>query len=153
MSDSEGATIVPIGRVVSALTAPPPLLARGTRAPPARTILEPGVRAAAAGISPGNRLVVLTWLHLADRTVRRVHPRSDRDRPEAGVFTTRSPDRPNPIGLHTVTVTAVAEGRINVDALPELGTVRVLGELTVGSPDRVRFTPCLTRSSNATTEG
>ena len=136
MSDSEGATIVPIGRVVSALTDPATAPRQGDEgAPPASIFLEPGVRAAAAGISPGNRLIVLTWLHLADRTVLRVHPRGDRDRPKAGVFTTRSPDRPNPIGLHTVTVTAVAEGRITVDALeavdgtPVLDIKPVLGDV------------------------
>ena len=127
MNESKGATIVPIGRVVSALTDPATAPCQGDEgAPPARIILEPGVRAAAAGIFPGNRLVVLTWLHLADRTVLRVHPRGDRDRPEAGVFTTRSPDRPNPIGLHTVTVTAVAEGRIDVDALEAVDGTPVL---------------------------
>jgi tRNA-Thr(GGU) m(6)t(6)A37 methyltransferase TsaA len=136
VSDSEGATIVPIGRVVSVLTDPATAPRQGDEgAPPAGIILEPGVRAAAAGISPGDRLVVLTWLHLADRTVLRVHPRGDRDRPEAGVFTTRSPDRPNPIGLHTVTVTAVADGRIDVDALeavdgtPVLDIKPVLGDV------------------------
>jgi tRNA-Thr(GGU) m(6)t(6)A37 methyltransferase TsaA len=136
VSDSEGATIVPIGRVVSALTDPATAPRQGDEGgPPASIILEPGVRAAAVGISPGNRLVVLTWLHLADRTVLRVHPRADRGRPEAGVFSTRSPDRPNPIGLHTVTVTAVTEGRINVDALeavdgtPVLDIKPVLGDV------------------------
>ncbi len=66
----------------------------------------------------------------------RVHPRGDRERPSTGVFSTRSPDRPNPIGLHTVTVRQVAPGRIEVDALeaidgtPVIDIKPVLGEIT-----------------------
>jgi tRNA-Thr(GGU) m(6)t(6)A37 methyltransferase TsaA len=98
-------------------------------------VLEPAVRTAAADVRPGDRLVVLTWLHAADRNVLRVHPRSDPERPTAGVFSTRSPHRPNPIGLHTVTVTQVADERIEVDALeaidgtPVLDLKPVLGEI------------------------
>jgi tRNA-Thr(GGU) m(6)t(6)A37 methyltransferase TsaA len=59
------------------------------------------------GIAPGAELLLLTWLDRAARDVLLVHPRGDADRPETGVFNTRSPDRPNPIGLHRVTVLAV----------------------------------------------
>ena len=61
------------------------------------------------GIQPGDELIVLTWLHLAERDVLQVHPRGDLNRPLTGVFATRSPDRPNPIGLHRVSVLEVAE--------------------------------------------
>ena len=61
--------------------------------------------------------VVLTWLHQSDRTARHTHPRGDLSLPLAGVFATRSPDRPNPIGLHRVTVTAMADGTLEVGAL------------------------------------
>jgi tRNA-Thr(GGU) m(6)t(6)A37 methyltransferase TsaA len=56
-------------------------------------------------IEPGDELVVLTWLHLADRSVLQTHPRGDETIPLTGVFRTRSPDRPNPIGVHRVAVT------------------------------------------------
>jgi tRNA-Thr(GGU) m(6)t(6)A37 methyltransferase TsaA len=72
------------------------------------------------GIAAGDELLVLTWLDRAERDVLRVHPRSDPDRPLQGVFNTRSPDRPNPIGLHRVTVTEVAGTRLRVRALEAL---------------------------------
>jgi tRNA-Thr(GGU) m(6)t(6)A37 methyltransferase TsaA len=58
-------------------------------------------------VEPGDELIVLTWLHLADRGVLLTHPMGDRAIPLTGVFRTRSPDRPNPIGVHRVTVTAL----------------------------------------------
>lgn len=63
------------------------------------------------GIEPGSQVILLTWLHLADRSTMRVHPRDDLDQPLTGIFATRSPDRPNPIGLHPVRVLAVEDGR------------------------------------------
>ena len=66
------------------------------------------------GIQPGHELVVLTWLHRARRETLKVHPRSDRSRPLTGVFATRSPDRPNPIGLHRVTVRSVLKNRLRI---------------------------------------
>jgi tRNA-Thr(GGU) m(6)t(6)A37 methyltransferase TsaA len=72
------------------------------------------------GIAPGDELLVLTWLDRAARDVLRVHPRGNRDRAEQGVFATRSPDRPNPIGLHRVTVLAVDGLRLHVAALEAL---------------------------------
>lgn len=62
--------------------------------------------AALKGLRIGDRIVVITWLHRARRDVFEVHPRSDPRRPLAGVFATRSPDRPNPLGLHPVTILA-----------------------------------------------
>ena len=70
-----------------------------------------------AGIKAGDELLILTWLHLAERDVLQVHPRGDLTRPLTGVFATRSPDRPNPIGLHRVSVRDVAEGKIHVAPL------------------------------------
>ena len=58
-------------------------------------------------VRPGDELIVLTWLHLADRDVLQTHPMGDTTIPLTGVFRTRSPDRPNPIGVHRVTVTAL----------------------------------------------
>jgi tRNA-Thr(GGU) m(6)t(6)A37 methyltransferase TsaA len=65
------------------------------------------VRTAVEGIEPGSEMELLTWFHLADRSVHRTRPRNDPTRPETGVFGTRSPDRPNPIGLHRVHVVEV----------------------------------------------
>ena len=66
------------------------------------------------GIAAGDEVIVLTWLHHARRDVLQVHPRGRREAPLAGVFATRSPDRPNPIGLHRVTVVEVAGSRLKV---------------------------------------
>jgi tRNA-Thr(GGU) m(6)t(6)A37 methyltransferase TsaA len=79
-----------------------------------------------ADLRPGDRVVVLTWLHQGERDVLSVRPRSDPDRPVQGVFSTRSPDRPNPIGLHPVTVIAVGEHTIEVDALEAIDGTPVL---------------------------
>jgi len=77
------------------------------------TAAAPGL----VGIQPGDELMMLTWLHLADRDVLQVHPRGDLNRPLTGVFATRSPDRPNPIGLHRVSVLEVSEQKLRVAPL------------------------------------
>jgi tRNA-Thr(GGU) m(6)t(6)A37 methyltransferase TsaA len=82
--------------------------------------------AALDGISAGDDLLVLTWLDRAERDVLRVHPRDDLSRPLAGVFTTRSSDRPNPIGLHRVTVHAVEGTRLRVGPLEALDGTPIL---------------------------
>jgi len=66
------------------------------------------------GIAVGDEVILLTWLHRARRDVMKVHPRSDPKRPLTGVFATRSPDRPNPIGLHRVTVLKVQKNRVRI---------------------------------------
>jgi len=71
-------------------------------------------REAMAGIAAGDEIIVVTWLHQARRDVLKVHPRSDPDRALTGVFATRSPDRPNPLGLHRVTVRKVAKNRLRI---------------------------------------
>lgn len=79
------------------------------------------------GIVAGSELIMLTWLHLADRETLRVHPRDDFDRPLAGVFATRSPDRPNPIGLHRVRVLSIEDRRrLHVAPLEALDGTPVL---------------------------
>jgi tRNA-Thr(GGU) m(6)t(6)A37 methyltransferase TsaA len=76
-------------------------------APQAVLEIESAFRGALHRIEVGDELIVLTWLHLADRSVLQTHPTGDPDIPLTGVFRTRSPDRPNPIGVHRVTVTAL----------------------------------------------
>lgn len=86
------------------------------------------------GIKAGDELFVLTWLHLARRDVLQVHPRGDPQRPLTGVFNTRSPDRPNPVGLHRVSVLEVGEGRLRVRPLEAIdGTPIVDIKPVIGS--------------------
>jgi tRNA-Thr(GGU) m(6)t(6)A37 methyltransferase TsaA len=89
----------------------------GEGAPEAWLVLEPRFAAGLDGLAAGDEVLVLTWLHQADRETLRVHPRDDLARPERGVFTTRSSDRPNPIGLHRATVLEVDGARVRVSAL------------------------------------
>ena len=86
-------------------------------APEAWLVFEPAVVEALDGIRTGDEVIVLTWLHRARRDVLRVHPRGDPSRAQEGVFSTRSPDRPNPIGLHRVEVAAIDGGRVRVRGL------------------------------------
>ena len=76
-------------------------------APEAILEIDPAFVDALHRIAVGDELVVLTWLHLADRDVLQTHPTGDPSIPLTGVFRTRSPDRPNPIGVHRVTVTGL----------------------------------------------
>ena len=89
-------------------------------APDAWLSFEPDVLQGLQGIEPGDELLILTWLDRADRDVLVVHPRGDTSRPEAGVFTTRSPHRPNPIGIHRVEVDSVEGARMKVRGLEAL---------------------------------
>ena len=110
--------LAPIGVVSSPLTDPAAAPKQGSEgAPDAWLFLEPGVAAGLDGMRPGDEIIVLTWLHRARRDVLRVHPRDDPSNPERGVFTTRSADRPNPIGLHRVEVAAVDGARVRVRGL------------------------------------
>lgn len=83
-------------------------------APDAWLELEPGYAQALLGLAPGDDIIVITWLHRADRGVLQVHPRNDARNPLSGVFVTRSPDRPNPLGLHQVTVREFAGMRLRI---------------------------------------
>jgi tRNA-Thr(GGU) m(6)t(6)A37 methyltransferase TsaA len=86
-------------------------------APEAWLELTPQSAPGLMGIQAGDDLLVLTWLHLAERDVLQVHPRGDLNRPLTGVFATRSPDRPNPVGLHRVTVLEAAGPKLRVAPL------------------------------------
>lgn len=87
-------------------------------APPAAIVMDKAYLEGLDGLEPGRDIYVFTWLHLSDRDVLKVHPRNNKNVPKRGVFTTRSPARPNPIGQHKVRVTDVtADGVIHVDAL------------------------------------
>jgi tRNA-Thr(GGU) m(6)t(6)A37 methyltransferase TsaA len=86
-------------------------------APDAWLVLDGEVADGLRGLEVGSELLVITWLDRARRDVLVVHPRGDRSRPQAGVFTTRSPDRPNPVGLHRVSVLRVDGTRVQVSNL------------------------------------
>ena len=89
-------------------------------APEATLVFEVGFAEALDGLAAGDEILLLTWLDRASRDVLRVRPRSDPARPMLGVFSTRSPDRPNPIGLHRVTVLEVDGLRVRVSDLEAL---------------------------------
>ena len=83
-------------------------------APDAWLEVDASLSAALDGIEVGDELIVITWFHHADRSVLQTRPRSDPRNPMTGVFATRSPDRPNPLGLHPVTVRARDGGRLRI---------------------------------------
>jgi tRNA-Thr(GGU) m(6)t(6)A37 methyltransferase TsaA len=108
----------PIGRVESPLTDPASAPNQGDEgAPDAWLVFEPDVLEALEGVRAGDDVIVLTWLDRARRDVLRVHPRGDTSRPQQGVFNTRSPHRPNPIGLHRVEVLSIDGARVRVRGL------------------------------------
>jgi tRNA-Thr(GGU) m(6)t(6)A37 methyltransferase TsaA len=124
----------PIGRVESPLVDLHAAPRQGDEgAPDAWLVFDDGVRDAARDLRAGTDVLVLTWLDRARRDVLVVHPRDDLTRPETGVFSTRSSDRPNPIGLHRVTILSVSGTRVQVrnlealDGTPILDVKPVLG--------------------------
>ena len=95
-------------------------------APCAELVLDPAYAAAAKSLEVGQEILVFTWFHLADRSCQQVHPRRDKTRPLTGVFSTRSPDRPNPIGLHKVRITALSGNVVSVDAMEAVNGTPVI---------------------------
>jgi tRNA-Thr(GGU) m(6)t(6)A37 methyltransferase TsaA len=95
-------------------------------APDAWVDVDPAFALALGGIAPGDELLLLTWLDRARRDRLQVYPRGDRRQGLAGVFATRSPDRPNPIGLHPVTVRKIVGSRLRVGPLEALDGTPVL---------------------------
>ena len=105
----------PIGHIRSTLRALDQAPRQGSEgAPDAWLEVDPTFARALLGIAPGDQVVVVTWLHRADRAVLETHPRNDPNIPLAGVFATRSPDRPNPLGLHRVTVREISGTRFRI---------------------------------------
>jgi tRNA-Thr(GGU) m(6)t(6)A37 methyltransferase TsaA len=126
----------PIGKVSSSLKsldAAPRQADEG--APEAWLVFEPEVAAGLRNIRPGDELVLITWLDRARRDVLTVHPRGDVSRPAEGVFSTRSPHRPNPLGLHDVKVTAVEGARLRVSSLEALDGTPIIDVKPILSPD------------------
>lgn len=120
-------SFVPIGRVESPLTDPAAAPKQGHEgAPEAWLVLDASVLEGLDGVVPGARVIVLTWLDRARRDVLRVHPRDDARNPERGVFSTRSADRPNPIGLHEVEVVSIDGERVRVRDLEAVDGTPIL---------------------------
>ena len=107
----ENPTLVVIGHVESPITDRELAPKQGSEgSPDAWLIFRDSVREALSDLKEGDDVIVLTWLDRADRNTLRVHPRDDPSRPLTGVFSTRSADRPNPIGLHRVRIISIVDG-------------------------------------------
>lgn len=125
-----------IGRVESPLTdleSAPRQADEG--APAAWLVFEAEVLAGLRNLRPGDEVLVFTWLDRARRDVLSVHPRGDTSREEEGVFSTRSPQRPNPIGLHRVEITAIEGRRVRVRHLEALDGTPILDLKPILSED------------------
>ena len=128
-----------IGRVASPLTD----LEHAPRqadedAPEAWLVFEPQMIEGLRSLRPGDEVILVTWLDRARRDVLSVHPRGDTSRAQEGVFSTRSPHRPNPIGLHRATITAIDGGRVRVRNLEALNGTPILDVKPVLDEDIAR---------------
>ncbi|SEG73482.1 tRNA-Thr(GGU) m(6)t(6)A37 methyltransferase TsaA [Thermomonospora echinospora] len=134
-----GYVVEPIGWIESPLvddaTAP---LQGDEGAPEAWLVFEPQVSEGIRDLRAGTEILVLTWLDRARRDVLAVHPRGDLNRPRQGVFSTRSPHRPNPIGLHRVEIVSVEGTRMRVRNLEALNGTPVLDVKPVLDPGTER---------------
>ncbi len=120
-------TIRPIGVVRSDLQARTRAPHQGYEgAPPAWLEIRPEVLEGLEGIAAGEEIIVITWLHEARRETLKVHPRGNESLPPRGVFLSRSPDRPNPVGLHRVTVLEVGREGLKVEPLEAIDGTPVI---------------------------
>jgi tRNA-Thr(GGU) m(6)t(6)A37 methyltransferase TsaA len=126
-----------IGRVSSSLVDRDAAPRQGDEgAPDAWLVFEPEVADGLRDLEPGAEMLLFTWLDRADRDVLVTHPRNDLTRPPTGVFSTRSPDRPNPIGLHRVRIVEVDGLRVRVADLEALDGTPVVDLKPVLGPER-----------------
>ena len=120
-------TLRVVGLVRSTLTSTTDAPRQGSEgAPDAWLEVKPAFRRALHRVAAGDELWVITWLHRADRDVLEVHPRDDPDAPLTGVFATRSQHRPNPLGLHRVTVREVEDARLRVGPIEAVDDTPVI---------------------------
>lgn len=121
------AQLRPIGVIRSRLKTREKAPKQGSEgAPDAWLELRQTVTPGLDGITMGDEIIVMTWLHRARRGVLKVHPRSDPRRPLTGVFATRSPDRPNPVGLHRVTVRNIVKNRLRIGPIEAIDGTPVI---------------------------
>ena len=104
-------------------------------APEAWLVFEPEFLEGLQSLRPGDEVIIITWLDRARRDVLSVHPRGDTARPQEGVFSTRSPHRPNPVGLHQVEITAIDGLRVGVRSLEALDGTPIIDVKPVLSRD------------------
>ncbi len=137
MSGTNDLTLRPVGVVRSPLRSREEAPKQGREGAPAATIeIDAAFAPAVRGLAAGDEVLVLTWLDRGDRGTLEVHPRGNPANPLAGVFATRSPDRPNPIGLHRVRVVAIEGGRrLTVEPLEAIDGTPVL-DLKPVLPDK-----------------
>ena len=95
-------------------------------APEASVLIYPEFATGIKDLKPGDEILLLTWLHMGDRTTLETRPRNNPDAELTGIFSTRSPDRPNPVGIHSVKVISIADGEIKVDGLEVLDQTPVI---------------------------
>jgi tRNA-Thr(GGU) m(6)t(6)A37 methyltransferase TsaA len=127
MKRGQSVRVNPIGVIRSALKTRGAAPKQGREgAPDAWLEVSAGVAEGVNGIEAGADIVVLTWLHRARRDVLKVHPRSNRRNPLTGVFATRSPDRPNPVGLHRVTVRKIVKNRLRIGPIEAIDGTPVI---------------------------
>jgi tRNA-Thr(GGU) m(6)t(6)A37 methyltransferase TsaA len=126
-NDSPDYRLRPIGFVRSSLENLEDAPMQGNEgAPDAWVELEPNLKLGLLRLEAGDDVIVITWFHLAARDVLQLHPRDDLSLPLTGVFGTRSPDRPNPIGLHRVTIREVDGSRLKVGPLEAIDGTPVI---------------------------
>jgi tRNA-Thr(GGU) m(6)t(6)A37 methyltransferase TsaA len=119
--------LLPIGRVESPLTDRASAPKQGDEgSPEAVLVFDERFGAGLYRVAVGDEMLLFTWLDRADRNVLTVHPRGDLSRPEQGVFGTRSPDRPNPIGLHRIAILAIDGLRLRVRDLEAIDGTPIL---------------------------
>jgi tRNA-Thr(GGU) m(6)t(6)A37 methyltransferase TsaA len=117
----------PIGFIRSSLVRKEDCPLQGEEgAPEAWVYIHKNFAAGLEGLSVGSSIILLTWFHLADREILKCYPRNEINSPHVGVFSTRSPDRPNPIGLHTVKILAMEPGKLKVFPLEALNGTLLL---------------------------
>lgn len=129
-----------IGFIGSTLRDPTQAPRQGSEgAPDAWLVVHPPYERGLLGIGPGDELIVVTWLHRAKRETLETHPRNDPAAPLAGVFAARSPDRPNPLGLHRVTVREITGTRLRVGPIAAIDGTPVVDIKAVLSDQPLRF--------------
>jgi len=138
MRRGRGAQVRPIGVIRSTLKRRQHAPMQGVEgAPDAWLEVIPSAADGLHGLGVGDEIIVMTWLHRARRDTLKVYPRSDRSRPLTGVFATRSPDRPNPIGLHRVTVRRIVKNKLRIGPIEAIDGTPVVDikPTLAGSPD------------------
>lgn len=120
-------SLQPIGQIQSTLQARDKAPRQGSEgAPDAWLKVNPRFARGLLGITTGDEIIVISWLHQANRELLEVHPRGDLRNPLAGVFATRSPDRPNPLGLHRVTVLEISGTQLRIGPIEAINGTPVV---------------------------